>query len=232
MPLRASRSRTRTAVADLPSEFWGGWIVAITVASFVALAVVRHRRLSRRPGRQRARRSGTRRCAKGREAGADLVVLVHPGADDHLGDLRDRCIRASAPTAARSAGRWAEGSRSDSSTTKGNSAPSAGSSSRTPLAELANSNSAMRSALARVQQQLQFLPRPRCRPARRRHVSGPDGRGLAMGLRRIAGHRDDSFRPPGRHARVGSRLSASQASSSLTELRAGPLAWRGGVCCG
>jgi len=24
-------------VADLPSEFWGGWIAAITIASFVAL---------------------------------------------------------------------------------------------------------------------------------------------------------------------------------------------------
>jgi cytochrome c oxidase cbb3-type subunit 3 len=28
---------TRPAVADLPSEFWGGWIVAITVTSFLAL---------------------------------------------------------------------------------------------------------------------------------------------------------------------------------------------------
>jgi len=27
----------KSAVADLPSEFWGGWIVAITVASFIAL---------------------------------------------------------------------------------------------------------------------------------------------------------------------------------------------------
>lgn len=35
--LRASRSRTKKAVADLPSEFWGGWIVAITAASFLAL---------------------------------------------------------------------------------------------------------------------------------------------------------------------------------------------------
>jgi cytochrome c oxidase cbb3-type subunit 3 len=37
MMLRASRSRTKKAVADLPSEFWGGWIVAITAASFLAL---------------------------------------------------------------------------------------------------------------------------------------------------------------------------------------------------
>jgi len=37
MERRAYRSRTRKTVADLPSEFWGGWIVAITVLSFVAL---------------------------------------------------------------------------------------------------------------------------------------------------------------------------------------------------
>ena len=37
MPKRAFPSKTRMAVADLPSEFWGGWIVTITVASFLAL---------------------------------------------------------------------------------------------------------------------------------------------------------------------------------------------------
>jgi cytochrome c oxidase cbb3-type subunit 3 len=37
MPQRAYLSRTRKVVADLPSDFWGGWIATITVASFVAL---------------------------------------------------------------------------------------------------------------------------------------------------------------------------------------------------
>src|SRR5690606_21833032 len=35
---RGSRSRTRTAVADLPTQFWGGWIVVLTVTTLAALA--------------------------------------------------------------------------------------------------------------------------------------------------------------------------------------------------
>src|SRR5262245_47905160 len=37
MTPRAFRSKTRRRVADFPTSFWGGWIVVITVTSFLAL---------------------------------------------------------------------------------------------------------------------------------------------------------------------------------------------------
>ena len=66
-------------MADLPSEFWGGWIVAITVVSFLALLwfVIDVYR-SGPDGNEQLVWDETLR--EGDQAGADLVVLVHPGA--------------------------------------------------------------------------------------------------------------------------------------------------------
>jgi hypothetical protein len=147
-------------VADLPSEFWGGWIVAITVVSFISLLW--------------------------------LIIDVYrggPGGNEHL--VWDETLREGAKpapiwwfwfilalmtisvvyvilypglalTAAHSDGRWVEGSRSDSSITKGNwHAAQASPQAAARRDRRQRHGHALR--LARLQQQLQFLPRAQCR---------------------------------------------------------------------
>ena len=187
-------------MADLPSEFWGGWIVAITVVSFIALLwlIIDVYRGGPDGNEHQVWDETLREGARPAPIWwfwfilalmtiSVVYVMLYPGLGTYRGALG-----------------WSMGGRIEERFVdyEGQFGTQRRLILKAPLAELANSNSAMRSAW-RVFNNNCSSCHGHDAAGQAQDVSGPDGCRLAMGLRRIAGHRDDSFGPPGRHARVG-----------------------------
>ena len=212
MPQRASRSRTRKAVADLPSEFWGGWIATITVASFVALLwlVIDVYRSGPDGNEQQVWDETLREGAKPAPIWWFWFILALM---IDLGDLRDA---VSGPRHLARRARLVHGRKDRGAIRRLRRAirHTAQAHPRAAARRARQKRLGHAIRLARVQQQLQLLPRPRrgrAGPA----VSGPDGCRLAMGLGRIADRRRRFMRAARPRCPAGLDCWRSTASTSL-----------------
>ena len=207
----------KSAVADMPSDFWGGWIVTITVASFLALLWL-------------------------------VIDIYRGGPDGNEHEVWDETLREGTKPAPLwwfwfilalmiisvvylmlypGLGRWAgalgwsqHGQISERFVDfEGQFGTQRRYVLEQPLAELAEQRRSHAIRLARVQQQLQLVPWPRCRRPGQA-LPGPDRFLLAVGRGRGAACRDDSFRPTGRDAAMAHRCGPGRRRSTR-RLRAG-----------
>ena len=152
-------------MADLPSEFWGGWIATITVASFVALLwlVIDVYRSGPDGNEEQVWDETLREGAKPAPIWwfwfilalmtiSVIYVMLYPGLGTWRGALG-----------------WSMGGRIEERFVdyEGQFGTQRRIILELPLAELADSRLGHAIRLARVQQQLQLLSRPRRRPVRR-----------------------------------------------------------------
>ena len=199
-------------MADLPSEFWGGWIAAITVASFVALLwfVIDVYRSGPDGNEQQVWDETLREGTKPAPIWwfwfilalmiiSVVYVMLYPGLGSWRGALG-----------------WSMGGRIEERFVdyEGQFGTQRSLILELPLDELANSNTAMQSA-GRVFNNNCSSCHGSDGGRTGAAVSGPDGCRVAMGLGRVAGRRDDSFRPPGGDARMACGRRRSMASTTL-----------------
>jgi cytochrome c oxidase cbb3-type subunit 3 len=210
-------------VADLPSEFWGGWIVAITVVSFISLLWLIIDVYRGGPdGNEHlvwdeTLREGARPAPiwwfwfiLALMTISVVYVMLYPGLGTYRGALG-----------------WSMGGRIEERFVdyEGQFGTQRKLIRGLPLAEIANSNSAMRSAWHVFNNNCSSCHGHDA--AAVADVPGPHRHGL-NGVPTNRGSSRRFIRPPGRQP-GGPRLTASRASSSCGP-RARPLARRAGVC--
>ena len=202
-------------MADLPSDFWGGWIVTITVASFIALLwlVIDVYRSGPDENEDLVWDETLREGAKPAPIWwfwfilalmtiSVIYVMLYPGLGQWRGALG-----------------WSMGSRIAERIRRlriESSATCGAACSRQPLAALAESEARDDLCLARVQQPLQLLPWPRCCRAGQ-DISGPHGQLPGNGARTNRRSSRPFIQAARLRCRAGARWLARQGSSKLAD---------------